>query len=308
MGETAAIFATFAAISAAAFCGPALRRLLSPAPSTLGKGTLLSELAAAETRVRSLAGPVSVFISRVASAEVAGREPSDRDALHFSLTQLEALDAAHWGVGDGAGLPSSAAAGAALARLRRDAEVAAAAVAVLAAHPLFAPPNRVFEALVLLNKEELALTKKAIGVAAAEGVPVLSAEFERVQRAVLRERLKEVGPTSGDAGSGALLAALCPDLKKVAPVWTSAVQLGLAAERAGFAGYDGFEGKLGAITKRFQSAWCAPRRYAPRPPAPQRPLTPPSHTHTNPAHGGGRRVQKAHGGRGGERGVVEKSN
>jgi hypothetical protein len=271
MGETAAIFATFAAISAAAFCGPALRRLLSPAPSTLGKGTLLSELAAAETRVRSLAGPVSVFISRVASAEVAGREPSDRDALHFSLTQLEALDAAHWGVGDGAGLPSSAAAGAALARLRRDAEVAAAAVAVLA----------------------------------AEGVPVLSAEFERVQRAVLRERLKEVGPTSGDAGSGALLAALCPDLKKVAPVWTSAVQLGLAAERAGFAGYDGFEGKLGAITKRFQSAW---RRCAPRPPAPQRPLTPPSHTHTNPAHGGGRRVQKAHGGRGGERGVVEKSN
>jgi hypothetical protein len=258
MADTAALFSSFFLVSAAAFLfsrGVTLPWPSKTRPTPATKSALLAELASAEARLRSTAPAVRAFGGRVAAAEAAGREPADRDALKFSLEQLELSDAAHWGAGSGAGLRSSAEAGAALAALRADASVAAAAAAVLRAHPLFVPRSRVMEALLALNGEELALTRAAIGEARRLGVPVHASEFERIQQAVLRQRLKDVGAAGRDAGSGALLAGLCPDLKHVAPVWTSAVQLALLAERAGVAGYEGMERDVAAVTNSFRGAW-----------------------------------------------------
>jgi len=311
MEAPSAIFAAFAAASAAAYLLPSLlSRFSAPSPSlNTQREALLGELASAEQRLRALAPRVAAFVARVAAAEAAGREPADRNALSFSLQLLEASDAEHWGAGAGAGCASSAEAGAAFARLRRDPAVAAAAAAMVRAHPLYAPPARIFEALTALNGEELALARAAALAARARGVPLRSAEFEKVQRATLRQRLKELGPAAADAGSGGLLAALCPDLRGVAPCWANVVQLAMACERAGLAGgYEGFEAKLAARTKEFEGAPAAPpaARAAAAPPSPPSPLSPlPRNARTqhssplHPAFAPCSRVQRDRGGGGG---------
>ena len=233
-------------------------RFVRPASSSSAKAAVLGELAAAESRVRALAPEVRKFAARVAAAEAAGKQP-DRDALGFLMTRLEALDAEHWGAGAGAGCASAGAAGAAYEALRDDRDVAAAAGKVLRAHPLYVPSARILEAVAALNGEELALTRRAVAKARERDVPVRSREFERVQQAAVRDRLAELGVDAGAGASTAqLVAAVCADLAPVASVWTSVVQLAVAAERAGVAGYEGFENSVGQLTTRLKSAFEAP--------------------------------------------------
>ena len=256
---TAGFLLAAAASYSAPFVHAALARPRGRRLAAAERAALLAELAAARERVGSLKSHAVTLVATHNAGRRKARSPAEAGPLPLARLQqslfkrLAALDAAHFASRqkEGAADRLLAAAG------EGDAEVAAAARAVRAAHPLAAPAALLLRLQAQVLEEQAALYARAVQEAHAGGVAVNSEAFGGIVHTWFRAALSGKGEAEllslapvvvarEDAG-GALAGR--------EGLFLHMVEAGVVAEAEGEAEFAGFRARLEVMFKRYEGAW-----------------------------------------------------